>query len=459
MKKILVIIISILFLVHSALCQKNSKTKSPQLTRILFVLDGSQSMLTKWESGTKMQVAQRLLSNMVDSLKEIKHIEMALRVYGHQSPVPPQDCNDTKLEVPFSKNNTDKIKKCLNKIRPKGTTPIAYSLELAGNDFPKNQKSRNIVILITDGIESCEGDPCAVSEQLQKQGIVLKPFVIGIGLDMQFRKTFECVGRFYDASNEDRFQEVLNVVVSQALNTTSLQVNLLNNNNKPTETDVNMTFYDQFSNEIKYNFIHTLNRFNNPDTLRIDPIPTYKIQVHTIPKVELDNVQLRAGKHNIVEIKAPQGSIVVKAKEGHYKRNLQFLVQDSESMKILNVQNVNEKCKYIVGKYHVEVLTIPRMVFDNLKVKQSQTTSLQIPEPGLITFVGSAQAVGAIYQKKGNNLVWITNLNADEPIQTIAIQPGTYTVIARPINAIESVFTASKVFKVKSNEAQKIILF
>ena len=67
--------------------------------------------------------------------------------------------------------------------QPKGTTPIAYSLEKSGADFPECANCRNIIILITDGEEECEGDPCAVSAALQSKGIVLKPFVIGVGLD------------------------------------------------------------------------------------------------------------------------------------------------------------------------------------------------------------------------------------------------------------------------------------
>ncbi len=456
MKKFLVVFC----LLCSALVWGQERPKKPIITtRILFVLDGSQSMLTKWESGTKMQVAQRLLSEMLDSLQQAENVEVALRVYGHQSPVPPQDCGDTKLEVPFGKNNYDDIKKRLYKIRPKGTTPIAYSLELCANDFPKKKNSRNIIILITDGIESCDGDPCAVSRQLQKKGIVLKPFVIGIGLDLEFRKTFECVGRYYDANNEERFKEVLDVVVSQALNSTTLQVNLLDSKKKATETNVNMTFYDEFSGKIKYNFMHTLNRNKLPDTLRIDPLPTYRIKVHTIPAVEIDNIQLNAGEHNTVDVETPQGSILVKTNDRYYNKPLQFLVQDRKTGKILNVQDFNIECKYLIGTYKVQVLTLPIMVFDDLKVKQSETTTIQIPEPGLVTFIGSANAVGAIYMKKGKELVRIKNLKSDNNIQTFAILPGTYTVISRPINAIECAFTSQKTFKVVSGEAIKVDMF
>jgi Ca-activated chloride channel family protein len=155
-----------------------SQTNQPILTRILFVFDASQSMWAKWESDSRINIAKRMMSQMLDSLRGLENVELALRVYGHQKPVPPQDCSDTRLEVPFKKNNIDEIKSVIQKLEPKGTTPIARSLEAAALDFPKSTPSRNIVILITDGIEACDGDPCAVSIELQKQKIFLKPSLL-----------------------------------------------------------------------------------------------------------------------------------------------------------------------------------------------------------------------------------------------------------------------------------------
>ncbi len=453
------VIIFLVVFFSSLFLTAQNKPEKPQLTRILFVLDGSQSMLAKWESGIKMSVAQKILTEMVDSLKRINHVEMALRVYGHQSPVPPQDCGDTKLEVPFSKNNASKIKQKLNSIRPKGTTPIAYSLEMSAGDFPNNTKSRNIIILITDGIESCDGDPCAVSQNLQKQGVILKPFVIGIGLDMDFKETFECVGRYYDANDEDRFREVLNVVISQALNTTTLQVNLLDESGNPTETDVNMTFYDEYSSEMKCNFIHTLNRVGRPDTLSMDPIPTYKICVHTIPSITKGNIVFKPGEHSTVAINAPQGKLLVKTQKSTYHKDLKFVVKKPESHETLNMQVVNVAEKYITGNYEVEIYTIPRILIKDVVIKQSETTTIKIPKPGLVTFVGSAPGYGAIYKEEGNELIWIQNINSSVSNQTLAIQPGKYRVITRPKNAKESVFTSNKKFEVVSGRADKIILY
>jgi Ca-activated chloride channel family protein len=157
-------------------------------TRILFVFDGSQSMSGYWESDMKINIARNFLLHVVDSLETLPNVQMGLRVYGHQSPVVLQDCKDTKLEVTFDINNAHKIRQKLRFVKPRGNTPIAYSLDQCAEDFPPCTDCRNIVIMITDGIEECGGDPCEVSRRLQSKGITLKPFIIGIGIDLQCRQ-------------------------------------------------------------------------------------------------------------------------------------------------------------------------------------------------------------------------------------------------------------------------------
>ena len=245
----------------------------------------------------KITIAQRLLSDLLDSLRYVPNLELALRVFGHQKQYPPQDCDDSKLEIPFAKDNTDRIKNKLKTIIPRGTTPIASSLELSADDFTPCDNCRNIIVLITDGEEECGGDPCAVSKSLQKKGIALKPFIIGIGKD--FSTAFDCVGTYFNAGSEQQFQQALKVVISQALNSTTAQVNLLDAYGNPTETNVNMTFYDNFSGLIKYNFIHTMNNRGLPDTLVLDPLCKYNLVVHTIPPVEVDTIKLTPGKHTV----------------------------------------------------------------------------------------------------------------------------------------------------------------
>lgn len=448
MKKISKYLLSLTFLLAVLYTTAQEPEFKKPLTRILFVFDASQSMAGLWESGKKINIARNLLIDMVDSLQYLEDVELALRIYGHQSRVPPQDCNDTRLEVPFSKNNASKIRQKLRFVNPKGTTPIAHSLELCAKDFPVCSDCRNIIILITDGIEACDGDPCAVSLSLQKKGIVLKPFVIGIGLDLKFKKTFECVGHYFDASNEAKFKEVLGVAISQALNSTTAQVNLLDISGNPTETDVNMTFYDNLSGHIKHNYIHTINNRGNPDTIVLDPLITYSMIAHTLPPVKIDSIQLTPGKHTIVAADAPQGYLILKVTGSNKYRSLNIIVRKAGEMKTLNIQKINETEKYIVGEYDLEVLTLPRIYIQDVEIKQSHTTTISIPTPGIVTLLMSAPGYGSLYVIKDNQLNWIYNINPNITRESLVLQPGTYRVVYRPKNAKGTLYTIDKLFKI-----------
>ena len=89
--------------------QAEEEKKPEPLTRILFVLDASQSMYGRWQSDMKISIARKLLTNLLDSLESVENIELALRVYGHQYRFPPQVCNDTKLMVPFGEQLPQRV--------------------------------------------------------------------------------------------------------------------------------------------------------------------------------------------------------------------------------------------------------------------------------------------------------------------------------------------------------------
>jgi Ca-activated chloride channel homolog len=436
--------------------QQSGRNQQPEpINRVLFVFDASNSMYALWQSDRKINIAKKLLSELLDSLANTPNVEFALRVYGHQKSFPPQDCDDTRLEVPFGPSNTDKIKRKLNTIVPKGTTPIARSLEECVNDFPGGTNSRNIVVLITDGIEECGGDPCAVSRKLQQNGIILKPFVIGVGRD--FRADFECVGTYFDASSEKAFRSALNVVIAQALNSTTLQVNLLDQYEKATETNVNMTFYDRYSGQIKYNFIHTMNTRGVPDTLVIDPLSIYDIVVHTIPPVRKDSVRLTPGKHTVVGIDVPQGHLSLKVGGAdHLYKDLLCIVRKKGSPNTLHVQSFKEVEKYITGKYQLEILTLPRIIIDEVEISQSKTTDVIIPVPGIAAITLPTKGFGSLYVDNGKTLEWILNLNSNSQQETLVLQPGSYRIIFRSRFATRSFYTVEKSFQIKSGETLRI---
>jgi Ca-activated chloride channel family protein len=465
-----------IFILHSLLfsstllyCQKKTQVAiggdgkinpKPPITRILFVFDDSYSMMGQWDSDLKINTARKVLIGMIDSLRNVENVQMALRVYGHQSQVPPQDCSDTRLEVPFSRNNASVIRQKLRYITPKGTTPIAYSLQQAGDDFPPCADCRNIIILISDGLEECGGDPCKVSDELQKKGIILKPFIIGIGVDENFAESFNCIGHFYNAEHEENFKDLLDVVITQALNSTTAQINLLDEKGEPTETNVNMTFYNLLTGKVMHNYVHTINNRGNPDTLLLDPLVAYKLVVHTIPSVGVDSFRVTPGKHTIVAIDAPQGNLLVTSPGlGNLYRDLICLVKKTNECTTLNVQYFNEPVKYLTGKYDIEIPILPRIILKNVEIKQSTTTTIDIPRPGFLTVSTNSPGYGSLYLKRSEKMEWIYNLNANNRKESIVLQPGTYQIVYRSANSKQCIYTTNRTVEIKSGSTLTIDLY
>jgi len=429
-------------------------------SRILFIFDASNSMAGQWEGERKIDMARDILFEMLDTLEQREKVELALRVYGHQSPVPPQDCSDTRLEVPFGRLNASKIRETLNEIQPKGTTPIARSLAQAPEDFPPCGTCRNIIVLITDGIEACDGDPCQVSLDLQKKGIILRPFVIGIGSDPGFRETFDCIGEYFDTPTQEEYREALKEVITQALNTTSVQVNLLDSQNRPTETDVNMTFFDRYTGVIHYYMIHTLNRFGNPDTLSLDPMVTYDIGVQTIPPLRVDSVRLVAGRHNTIYVDAPQGFLYVRTHRGNAYDSKQVLVKRAGDHELINTQEIGAVGKYLVGSYDLLIPIYPVMEVHGVEISQSHTTTVEIPDPGYITFNTGQPGAGSLYQlKSSGEQLWVMNLQENTRVQSYHLQPGSYRVVFRRDDHKSSSYSMVKDFTVKEGRAETIKFF
>lgn len=440
----------------------NTKYNENTTTRILFIFDDSFSMYGMWGSGNKIDIAKKLMGEFLDSLQNTQKLEIALRCYGHQTPFKPKrNCEDSKLEVPFApaKTNYKLIKDRINKLTPTGTTPIAYSLGECAKDFTPCDNCRNVVILITDGIEECNGDPCAVSIALQKKGIFLRPFVIGVGLDVKFADVFGCMGKFYDVSNEANFKAVLKLVLIEAVSQTTVQVNLNDVFKKPTETDVTMTFYNQQTGEVLYNYLHTLNHRGNPDTIVLDPNLTYKMTVHTIPPQTKENITLQKGKHNVIQLDAPQGLLKLQTEGPNIYKSLSCIVRKSGEMNTLVVQEFGNTEKLIVGKYDLEILTTPRIKIPSIEIKQSSTNTVKIPSAGVLSLNKGGFGYGSIYSENGNKIEWVCNLNENQQTEVFYLQPGNYRVEFRMKTQPEAEKTMEKKFTIESNKSKSVSVF
>lgn len=438
----------------------DKKASPPKLTRILFILDCSGSMTDKWEGKPRMDVAKQVLGQLIDSLKGVPNLELGLRAFGHQWDKRYNNCKDTKLEVGFKAGNHESIKTKLKTIQPLGVTLIANSLLQAAEDFPKETKNvRNVIILITDGIESCGGDPCAVSLALQKKKIFLKPFIIGIGADENFQKAFGCMGTYFEASKVKDFRKTLDAILVQTLKETTVVINLLDIHNKPKETNVNISFINSLTGETEYDYVHYIHPNGKPEVVQIDPLLTYNLVVNTIPQVIKKDVSFIGGIENVVEIKTPQGILLVRDHHKEYTK-LPVLVREAGKPTTINVQQAGHKEKYIVGSYDVEILTIPRTCFKGVKINQSEITTLTLEPPGQLNIVENLSGYGSIYQvKPSGEHEWIYNIENESSKTFLAMQPGNYKFVFRTKKAMGSNYTDVQYFTIRSGATTQVKLY
>lgn len=436
--------------------QEINQQALPERTRILFVLDGSGSMNANWgENQSRMDVAKSILARLVDSLRVNPKLELALRVYGHRYSRQSNNCNDSQLEVPFKLNNHDAIIDEINDITPRGVTPITYSLLQAANDFPPGAGYRNILILITDGVESCGGDPCEASIELQKKGVFLRPFIVGLGV--AGGAALDCVGQFIDAKNSRSFNRILNESIETTFATTTVSVELLNGESKPVETNVNVTFLNSMTRSAAYEFVHYLDTSGKPDSVQIDPVLGYDIVVNTLPPVIARNVNIVNGRHNIIRIPAPQGTIVVKP-EGR-GNPFSAVVRQKGAGDILHLQDGFQPVRYVEGEYEVETLTLPRRIFP-VTLKAGTTITVTLPSTGVVNINTLAVGYGSLFEiLESGETKWVCTLDETKTRHFFNLLPGDYKVAFRARRTKGSKYTAIKTFQVRSGQTLNISMF
>ncbi|PZD74158.1 hypothetical protein C1752_01108 [Acaryochloris thomasi RCC1774] len=154
---------------------------------VQLMLDASGSMAGSVGGEQKLKVAKETLTEFVGGLPSQSRV--ALRVYGHIGSNSGADkarsCAGTELLYNFQSLNKEKFASAIESFQPTGWTPIAGSLKQAASDFesydPKTNE--NVVYLISDGIETCDGDPVTAARALNQSDVKTIVNVIGFDVD------------------------------------------------------------------------------------------------------------------------------------------------------------------------------------------------------------------------------------------------------------------------------------
>lgn len=171
---------------------------------IEIILDLSGSMKLPLGKSTRIATARKVLRDVLARLPD--DFNVGLRVYGHRyGPTEPQTCTDSELVAPIARLDRERLLKVIDSTQPRGETPLVYSVLQTAADL--QAAGGGSVILITDGEESCHGDPVAAARQLQASGVNLELQILGFTLNgqrvqQQLSQFAEATGgRYYSAQD------------------------------------------------------------------------------------------------------------------------------------------------------------------------------------------------------------------------------------------------------------------
>jgi hypothetical protein len=180
------------------------------------VFDASNSMWAQIDGRAKISIAKEILQDSLDWLPN--DISLALRVYGHQHRRELRNCRDSQLLVPPEPGNRARIRRAIAAFKPRGQTPLGYSLEQIAADLGSFSGER-AVVLVTDGIESCGGDPVAAARALrEKSGAPVHVISFGLGTDDADLTALRSIadasgGKFVSAGSAEELRNALTVTV------------------------------------------------------------------------------------------------------------------------------------------------------------------------------------------------------------------------------------------------------
>jgi hypothetical protein len=181
-------------------------------TNVMVIFDASGSMKRSTGSETRIVAAKRAISETLAAMPQ--EVRTGLLVFGHRRA---RDCSDIEVVSPIGADDARTQARMVEGLEAIGETPIAGALDRAGQSMLAFQKQSNSIVLVTDGIEECRGDPCAAADRLIALGIDVKVHVVGFALGAGESSSLQCVvqktgGRYFDARDAQALRRTLGEV-------------------------------------------------------------------------------------------------------------------------------------------------------------------------------------------------------------------------------------------------------
>ena len=215
-------VLAMLFSAYALQATTASAQREPGTqVNVQLILDSSGSMADETDTGEpRIDAAKRVLNEVIDAIPEDREeINVGFRVFGHEGDNTQagraESCQSSELTVPIDGVNKDALRAQVEDYSPVGWTPIGLSLQRAAEDFPDASDTVvNAAILVTDGLETCDVDPCEAATALKESPAAVTVYVVGLGLNEEDLRVTSCIaentgGQIVGAQNAEELSAAL----------------------------------------------------------------------------------------------------------------------------------------------------------------------------------------------------------------------------------------------------------
>jgi len=371
---------------------------------IELVLDASGSMNGRLADGTvKLEAAKAAVAKLVKGLDPA--VRLSYRAYGHQSPRAAHDCRDTQLLAGFDTVEAlraDVLRKT-GALRAQGYTPITYVIGLAADDLKAEAVAERIIVLVSDGKETCEGDPCATAQKLKEADAKLVVHTVGLGVDDATRFQLQCVadatgGTYFDPGNKGELADSLKTAAAAPPEEATIQIAKKPGPGRLEIKKAGLLGHDVLDAE-SGDKVASISQFQSVVEL---PAGIYNV---TFAKGVWKSVVVKAGETTVLE----PGVLVIENPDFSHK------ILDSETGEV--VASVNSSLPRAVLIPSTFDVTFQKTVWPEVTVGAGETRVLKA---GVIKVTG---ANATVHDVDGKELVRLSGVRS-----RVSLPPGEYRV-------------------------------
>ncbi|MFN4128615.1 MAG: vWA domain-containing protein [Paracoccaceae bacterium] len=184
-----------------------------QSGNVTIVYDVSGSMWGQIDGVAKVTIAREVLGDLLDDWPPAR--QFGLIAYGHRRE---GDCTDIEQVVPLGTFDAAEVRARINSLMPRGRTPLTDAVRMAAESM-RYQDEPATVILVTDGLETCNADPCALAGDLAQAGVDFTAHVVGFDIAEADRAQVACIaeatgGLFLPADSAEELSQALTQVTT-----------------------------------------------------------------------------------------------------------------------------------------------------------------------------------------------------------------------------------------------------